>query len=170
MTGNAAQLAGPFVTCLLRDTSPVRIEFWDGSTIEPTNGGPPIGTLRILSPDALRRLLWSPNELGLGRAYVAGDIEADGEIVPMIDALRDVMPRDAKSAAAVARQGFTAARRLGVIGRPLPAPPQEARLRGWRHSLRRDADAVSHHYDVGNEFYRIVLGPSMTYSCAALRR
>ena len=92
MTGNVAQLAGPFVTCLLRDTSPVRIEFWDGSTIEPTNGAPPIGTLRILSPDALRRLLWSPNELGLGRAYVAGDIEAEGEIVPMIEALRDVMP------------------------------------------------------------------------------
>ena len=25
---------------------------------------------------------------------------------------------------------------------------------------------ISHHYDVGNDFYRLVLGPSMTYSCA----
>ncbi len=54
-----------------------------------------------------------------------------------------------------------------MLGRPLPPPPQEVRhLRGWRHSLRRDADAVSHHYDVGNDFYRIVLGPTMVYSCA----
>ena len=53
-----------------------------------------------------------------------------------------------------------------MIGRPLPPPPQEARLTGWRHSLRRDQQAISHHYDVGNDFYRLVLGPSMTYSCA----
>jgi len=59
-----------------------------------------------------------------------------------------------------------AARRLGVLGRPLPPPPEEARLRGGRHSLRRDAAAIGHHYDVGNDFYRLVLGPSMTYSCA----
>ena len=35
-----------------------------------------------------------------------------------------------------------------------------------RHSQRRDSDAIAHHYDVGNDFYEIVLGPSMTYSCA----
>src|ERR1019366_1439427 len=48
-------------------------------------------------------------------------------------------------------------------------PPEEARPRGWRHSKRRDAQAISHHYDVGNDFYRLVLGPSMTYSCARFR-
>ena len=62
--------------------------------------------------------------------------------------------------------GLRAARRLGLLGRPLPPPPEEARLRGGVHSLRRDAAAIGHHYDVGNDFYRIVLGPSMTYSCA----
>jgi cyclopropane-fatty-acyl-phospholipid synthase len=35
-----------------------------------------------------------------------------------------------------------------------------------RHSRRRDAVAVSHHYDVGNDFYRLILGEAMTYSCA----
>jgi cyclopropane-fatty-acyl-phospholipid synthase len=59
-----------------------------------------------------------------------------------------------------------AARSLGVIGRPPPPPPEEARLRGGLHSRGRDARAIAHHYDVGNDFYRIVLGPSMTYSCA----
>src|SRR3546814_6406381 len=59
-----------------------------------------------------------------------------------------------------------AARRLGAVGRPLPPPPEEARPRGRRHSTTRDAEVVGHHYDVGNDFYRLVLGPSMTYSCA----
>jgi cyclopropane-fatty-acyl-phospholipid synthase len=166
VTASAAELAGPFVTGLLRDVSPVRIEFWDGTAIEPGAGTARIGTLRILSRNALRRLLWSPDELGLARAFVAGDIEADGEIVSIVEALRDVVPRDWKAIARAAGQGVVAAGRLGVIGRPPPAPPQEAHLRGWRHTLRRDADAISHHYDVGNDFYRIVLGPSMTYSCA----
>jgi len=43
-------------------------------------------------------------------------------------------------------------------------------LRGLRHSRTRDAQAIAHHYDVGNEFYELVLGPSMTYSCAYYER
>jgi cyclopropane-fatty-acyl-phospholipid synthase len=50
--------------------------------------------------------------------------------------------------------------------RPLPTPPEEAQLRGRRHTRRRDSAAISHHYDVSNAFYRLVLGPSLTYSCA----
>src|SRR5919205_959771 len=50
--------------------------------------------------------------------------------------------------------------------KPLPPPPEESRLHGVRHSKARDASAIAHHYDVSNEFYRLVLGPSMTYSCA----
>ena len=50
--------------------------------------------------------------------------------------------------------------------RPLPPPPEEARLHGRRHSVARDRAAISHHYDVSNDFYRLFLGPSLTYSCA----
>jgi len=42
----------------------------------------------------------------------------------------------------------------------------EASPHGRRHSKSRDAEVISHHYDISNEFYRVVLGPSMTYSCA----
>jgi cyclopropane-fatty-acyl-phospholipid synthase len=48
----------------------------------------------------------------------------------------------------------------------LPLPPEEVRLRGRMHSRSRDAAAISHHYDVSNDFYRLVLGPALTYSCA----
>jgi cyclopropane-fatty-acyl-phospholipid synthase len=32
--------------------------------------------------------------------------------------------------------------------------------------MRRDQAAIAHHYDLSNEFYELLLGPSMTYSCA----
>jgi cyclopropane-fatty-acyl-phospholipid synthase len=97
---------------------------------------------------------------------VVGDLDAEGDIVAIIDVLRDAIPKDLPGRAKVGVEALAAARRTGAIGRPLPPPPEEARLRGWRHSLRRDQQAISHHYDVGNDFYRLVLGPSMTYSCA----
>jgi cyclopropane-fatty-acyl-phospholipid synthase len=48
----------------------------------------------------------------------------------------------------------------------VPPPPEEIRLRGRRHSSARDSASIAHHYDVSNDFYRLVLGPTMTYSCA----
>jgi cyclopropane-fatty-acyl-phospholipid synthase len=62
---------------------------------------------------------------------------------------------------------MTVLRLVGAAGlrRPTP-PPEEARLHGRRHSKARDAAAIAHHYDVSNEFYRLVLGSTMTYSCA----
>jgi cyclopropane-fatty-acyl-phospholipid synthase len=59
-----------------------------------------------------------------------------------------------------------AAFELGAIGAPPPPPPEEIRLRGRLHSPGRDAAAIRHHYDVSNDFYRLVLGPTLTYSCA----
>ena len=56
--------------------------------------------------------------------------------------------------------------------KPIAPPPQEALPRwrriaeGLRHSKTRDAEAIHHHYDVSNAFYELVLGPSMTYTCA----
>jgi cyclopropane-fatty-acyl-phospholipid synthase len=54
---------------------------------------------------------------------------------------------------------------------PPPAPPREEvrRVRGHLHTRRTDRRAISHHYDVGNDFYELVLGPSMVYSCAYWR-
>jgi cyclopropane-fatty-acyl-phospholipid synthase len=164
-SGSAAESLGPLLRALLGRMLPVRLEFWDGSVIESDAPNPP-GTVRVNSPEAVRRLLWSPDELGLGRAYVAGDLDADGDIVAMVEVLRDATPKDLRLRSKAALEAIAAARRAGVIGAPLPPPPQEARLKGWRHSLGRDRRAISHHYDVGNDFYRIVLGPSMTYSCA----
>ncbi len=128
---------------------PVAFELWDGSRIESaTTGGP---TVRLCSPVALRRLLWAPDELGLGRAYVAGDADLDGDVIETLRALRIPQPTGRKRAQLVGRAARVAAVALDAIGPPPPPPPEEVRLRGRRHTQRRDSHAVSHHYDVGND-------------------
>jgi cyclopropane-fatty-acyl-phospholipid synthase len=160
----AAEGFAPLLHAVLGAEVPVRFEFWDGTTLGPSDSS---GVVRVNSPNAVRRLLWSPDQLGLGRAYVTGELDIDGDVFRVLQALRDaVQPNvkfNAKSVVAVAR----AARRLHALGTPPPPPPEEASpSRGPRHSKARDARVVRHHYDVGNDFYRIVLGPAMTYSCA----
>jgi len=141
---------------------PVRFEFWDDTSWGPADG---VATIVMHSADALRHMLWAPGELGAGRAFVAGQVDVEGDIFEAIAALR---PAGVSLGAGlrVLPRTVAVARRVGALGRPLPPPPEEARPRGRRHSTARDAQVVGHHYDVGNDFYRLVLGPSMTYSCA----
>ncbi|MFE7316443.1 class I SAM-dependent methyltransferase [Streptomyces sp. NPDC057555] len=155
---------------------PVRIRAWDASE----SGPPGAPVLVIRNRRALRRLLFKPSELGLARAWVAGDIDVDGDLYTALDLLAGLIwerdsaaPKQPRAAVlrALARPEIrTAAKELlSLTGLPLPpAPPaEEARpRRGALHSLLRDRQAISHHYDVGNDFYALVLGPSMVYSCA----
>jgi len=153
----------PVLSALLGDPPPVRVEFWDGSGAGPSNGP---GVLRIRSIDAVTRVLWAPGELGLGRAYVAGEIDADGDLIALLTALSTRSPRDI-SIVRTAPDALAAARRLGALGTNPEPPTAEYRPDGWRaHTPRRDASAIEHHYDISNDFYALILGESMTYSCA----
>lgn len=140
---------------------PVQVVAYDGSRTGPP-GAP--ATIDVRRPDALRRILTAPGQLGLSRAYVAGDLEILGDIYAVLQL------RDRLAGVRLGRTRMADLGRLlrvpGALGRPLPPPPEEARLAGRLHTRHRDAAAVTHHYDVSNEFYRLVLGPSMTYSCA----
>jgi cyclopropane-fatty-acyl-phospholipid synthase len=150
---------GTILTDLLGSDLPVRITAFDGTDLGPPDAA---ATLVVRSPDALRRMVTAPGELGLARAYVAGDIDVEGDIHAALE-LHEQLP----SVRLRPTQVAAIARYLGTDGlRPLPPPPEEARLHGRRHSKERDAAAIAHHYDVSNRFYELVLGPSMTYSCA----
>jgi cyclopropane-fatty-acyl-phospholipid synthase len=148
---------------------PVRLRAWDGSEAGPEDA--PL--IEFTSRRALRRILWSPGQLGLSRAYVAGEITAHGDIFAAFAALSSAgkFAQPGPFSKPTASEVWTLVKtgvRLGALG-PNPAPPpEEAKVEkhGRRHSKRRDAAAISHHYDVGNDFYRLVLGPSMVYSCA----
>lgn len=164
-SGGAAAVLRPLITALVGDL-PARIEFWDGSAIEAPDGAP---TISVRSPDAIRRIMWAPGELGFARAYVAGDLDTDGDLIDLVRALRPAgvqLRSSLRRLPATAAAALSATRELKLFAPP-PAPPlEEARPSGRRHSKSRDAQAVSHHYGVGNDFYEIVLGPTMTYSCA----
>lgn len=172
--GRASDQIRPLLVALFGGDPPVRFELWDGSVVDAadaSDAATPAPTLIVRSADALRRILWAPSELGLGRAYVAGDLDipATGDIVGTLATLTRALggrERSQRFGVRSAGEAALAAIRSGAVGPPLPPPRQEAHLRGWRHSLRRDAGAIHHHYDTGNDFYRVVLGPSMTYSCA----
>jgi len=157
----AAHAVGPLVRAVLGDP-PVPVVFWDGTAAGPATGP---GTIEVASPEALRHLLWAPGELGAGRAFVTGALEVHGDLFEVLRALRPCAPRLGRVVTTVPA-ALRVAGRLGLLGRRPGAPAEEATVGRRRHSRRRDAAAVTHHYDVGNDFYRLVLGPSMTYSCA----
>jgi cyclopropane-fatty-acyl-phospholipid synthase len=158
----------PLVHALLGGEPPVTVELWDGSHLGPPPASSP-AVVRVRNRRAVRHLVWQPNELGLGRAYVAGDIDVDGDIFAALavrDLLADADDRVRIGGRSLRRQALRAAVRTGAVGPPPRRPPEEARLTGRRHTRARDAAAIRHHYDVSNDFYRLVLGETMTYSCA----
>lgn len=167
-TTPAARIAGALEAVLGAEQLPVRIRAWDGSEVGPP--GAPAVTLR--SRRALRRLVWSPGELGLARAYVAGELEAEGDLYETFTALSSLgrLASDSPDRLTVRewRELLRTAVVLGALGpRPAPPPEEYARhRRGRLHSKARDASAVRHHYDVGNDFYALVLGSTLVYSCA----
>jgi cyclopropane-fatty-acyl-phospholipid synthase len=145
---------------------PFTLEFWDGTSVPATNGGGG-PTFSVRSPRAAAHALMAPGQLGLGRAYVAGELEVD-DIDATIALLNEWQPPALDGADK--RALLLAAVRAAGITKPPPRPAAELRPSGRRHSKERDARAVRHHYDVSNEFFALFLDPSMTYSCALFSR
>ncbi|MFJ4006767.1 class I SAM-dependent methyltransferase [Streptomyces sp. NPDC090023] len=157
---------------LLGAPLPLRVRAWDGSQAGPP--GAPVIVVR--NRRALRRMLFKPGELGMARAWVAGDLDIEGDLYTALGAMAGLLwehDDDAEGRSLVQTVRDPAARAavrelIRLVGPPLPpAPPrEEVRRRRHLHTRRTDKRAISHHYDVGNDFYALVLGPSMVYSCA----
>jgi cyclopropane-fatty-acyl-phospholipid synthase len=142
---------------------PVGFRAYDGSAAGPADAET---VVEVRSPQALRYIATSPGELGLARAYVMGAAEIQGDLYTAITGLlahRKDSPRPAEWLPWLRELGPSALRRPPVPPEELPAAWRR-RLR--RHSRARDAASIAHHYDISNRFYQLVLGPSMTYSCA----
>lgn len=144
---------------------PFTIEFWDGTRVPSTSGDGP--TFSVRSPRAAAHVLRAPGQLGLGRAYVSGELEVD-DIDAVIALLDSWQPPSLEGPDK--RALLLGAVRAAGIAKPPPRPAAELRPSGRRHSKERDARAVRHHYDVSNEFFELFLGPSMVYSCAIFSR
>jgi len=143
-------------------TGDVPVEFvaYDGS-----RAGDPAAKVRLTvrSPLALSHIAASPNTLGLVRAYVTGALDVDGDMYTALSSVPEIRLEKVPTDVRVKLAAKLFAARLWWPTRP---PKEEARMSGGRHSMSRDAEAISHHYDVSNTFYEWVLGPSMAYTCA----
>jgi cyclopropane-fatty-acyl-phospholipid synthase len=127
-----------------REPLPLRVVFWDGETFD---FGPAARvTLTIHNPKIMRAFLTGRIDR-LGDAYARGDLTADG-------AVEDIL-----------QVGMRIAERLGKLS-PLAIVARPLAALVFRHSRRADAAAIARHYDISNDFYRLWLDQSMTYSCA----
>ncbi len=139
------------------------VRLWDGQ-VWPSPGASAPFTLVLTHPGALRQMFRLPLELSLGEAYIYGDFDIEGDIHSAVARLDDLRARVLSP-----RELLALFRRLWALPRgtgPRYRGRGPARLRGRRHSLERDREAIRYHYDVGNEFYALWLDRNMTYSCA----
>lgn len=169
LTGTRLSLAEVFESLLVRP-APIRFTAYDGSSYGPEDA--PVG-LNLKNERGLAYLVTAPGDLGLARAYVSGDLDVVGvhpgdpyeAMVLLLRAMRFRRPSPS--------QVVQLLRSIGLSHMVPPAPPPQEHLPRWRrlvegfrHSPERDGKVIQHHYDVSNRFYELVLGPSMTYTCA----
>ncbi len=138
---------------------PPRMRSWTGEEWGPSAA---TATIVLRHPGALRALLLPPDDLTAGEAYVYDDVDIEGDIFAALEFAASVDPGARHRAEAL---------RLWRLLRSLPdtarrAAAERPRMRGFLHSLRRDREAVTHHYDTGNDFFARFLDPQMVYSCA----
>jgi len=121
----------------LRELSlPLRLQLWDGKAIDL--GPAPSVTLAINDPEIVADLAHPSLDL-LGAAYVEGRLDLDGPLDEVI------------------RIGDELSRALGKDETAVPLPES--------HDKATDAEAISYHYDLSNDFYQLWLDRDMVYSC-----
>jgi cyclopropane-fatty-acyl-phospholipid synthase len=161
---------GEAISRLMPGGVPFHFTAYDGSS-----AGQPDSPIHVHleNPRGLSYLLTAPGDLGVVRAYVSGDLTLEGLHPGDPFPILKVMEHEAGIRVPSPAEALRIVRGLGWSHlKPPPPPPQETLprwrrlLEGLRHSKGRDAEAISHHYDVSNRFYELVLGPSMTYTCA----
>ncbi|MDP2604962.1 MAG: class I SAM-dependent methyltransferase [Deltaproteobacteria bacterium] len=125
-----------------------RVAYTDG-TIEHYGDGEPQFTVRLRDDDIFN--LWSGDlSMSFGEAYMDGRFEVEGDLADLV--------------ALAIRSGLMSATETaeGLTGTAL-------RVAAGIRSLKRQTEDIGHHYDLGNDFFRLWLDESLTYSCAYFR-
>ena len=123
---------------------PLRVTLWNGESMA-TGTEEPVAHIRIASRVSLLKLLVNP-ELHFGDGYSDGSIEVDGDLVKLMEVVYRGMAR-ASFSGSMLRMGGRAGRRR-------------------TNTLSSSRSNIHHHYDLGNDFYRLWLDPEMVYTCA----
>lgn len=161
---------GEAIESLLKHGVPVRFTAYDGSSAGPEDAE--MG-LHLRNERGLSYIMTAPGDLGMARAYIMGDLDLVGAHPGNPYAPMELLLSHLSFRRPTIPEALRLVRGLGIDKLvPPPVPPQEhlprwrRAMEGLRHSRGRDAEVIAHHYDVSNRFYELVLGPSMTYTCA----
>ncbi|MFZ1812327.1 MAG: cyclopropane-fatty-acyl-phospholipid synthase family protein [Candidatus Saccharimonadales bacterium] len=121
----------------------IAITYWDGET---KNYGPekPYATIVFRDKSVVRRMLRNTS-LGFGESYAEGLIDVDGPLTSVIRISSE--------------NPIVVHNRLSGIGR--------VHLR--KNRAQHQKSYIAHHYDIGNDFYKLWLDESMLYTCAYFR-
>lgn len=139
------------------------VRLWDGSTFPPEEGQEARFTLVLQHPGALRSMFLPLSEMALGEAYIYDDFDIEGDIEAVFDLAQHFMAMS---------WGKLEQLRYGARLLTLPKRDQKAKrqyaanVQGSLHTKETDRQAVSHHYDRSNDFYKLFLDRTMTYTCA----
>jgi cyclopropane-fatty-acyl-phospholipid synthase len=140
----------------------IGVRLWDGTSFP--DDAPRKVTIVLNHPGALRSMLLPGTEVRLAEAYLFDDFDIEGTVEDVFR-LEDVLTNRSSSVL----------KKLRAAGKllKLPAGPKHqnarrgpANLKGKLHSIKRDREAVTYHYDVSNDFYALWLDRNMVYSCA----
>lgn len=172
----AGMTVAQMIELFVEPNAPLRIEAFDRSVFGPVDA--PV-CIKVNNSRAVYYMVDHPNELGLARAYLQGDISSPqmipGDPYEVFKDLVNVKPYFhkpdpvgvAKALASVASHGIRHPKAPSIEG---PSRLRRAAEGLLPHSKAGDAATVSYHYDQSNDFYRLILGPTMTYTCALFNK
>ena len=118
------------------------VALWDGFKVSPKDAAP-VATVNVHSRSALNQLL-RQGDMGFGDAFSNGGISVEGDLVAMLVA------------------AFTVPEPTGIA-----AVMKSLQQRKPRANTKDGSrENIHHHYDIGNDFYRLWLDKEMQYTCA----
>jgi len=129
--------------------TPFGVDFWDGATNKYGEGEKKF-TLKIKEPRAVTRIM-TQGSLGFGEEYMRGAIDVDGDLQALIKLGNSKAYRSL---------------RIPIVGKIKIIYAFMAA----RDTVRNARKNIQQHYDIGNDFYKLWLDPSLTYSCAYFKR
>jgi len=138
------------------------VRLWNGKPWPDER--PRAATLVLQHPNALARILSAGTEAGLAEGYLNNDFDLEGDIEAAFECVDVLLGR---------LQDWRKKWKMATLLLRLPVKSQRhiserllPKMRGRRHSPERDRRAVTFHYDLSNDFYRLWLDERMVYSCA----
>jgi cyclopropane-fatty-acyl-phospholipid synthase len=144
----------------LAGTDPFAVSFWDGTT-KQYGAGTPTFNVVLHNPAVLDRLT-ADGEVGICEAYMDGLYDVEGDLADFVAMVQLNLRR-------LSGNGTTSSKPHSAIAGLVPALMVKMSRQVSSRSKAKQKHDVAHHYDIGNDFFRLWLDETMSYSCAYFR-